>query len=302
MSARTDVHRPGAIIPADYAYVRSYHLSTTFGGWPIPSFGVNCEMEKHPHHESGMCRTAQMARTLGSKMIGGTGRCTVCGVHFVYGDVWMHKTTGDYIHIGHVCADKYSMLADRSDWEMELGRAKARAAVEMIKEAKSEERRAFLGAHPGLEDALTVEHHIIADIRERFTRTATLSEKQVALVQKLAAEAYAPKQIETHVPAPEGRVCFQGTVVSIKVSDGFYGETVKLVVKMETETGATWLCYVTKPASWAFPEGWDVRNSNVERGDTVELTATLKHGRDAHFAIGKRPTGARLVSRPAPRS
>ena len=58
------------------------------------------------------------------------------------------------------------------------------------------------------------------------------------------------------------------------------------------------LCYVTKPATWAFPEGWDTRDATVERGDVVELTATLKPGRDPHFAIGKRPTCARLVSRP----
>jgi hypothetical protein len=188
------------------------------------------------------------------------------------------------------------MLADRSAFELERGRAMAAAATAIIREEKREAREAFLCSYDGLADDLQVEHRIIADIRERFVKTATLSPKQVALVRKLAHEVRNPKPPEVHVPAPEGRVTFEGTVVSMKVYENHYGETVKLVVKMATEQG-TWLCYVTKPANWNFPEGWP-STASVERGDVVELTATLKHGRDPHFAIGKRPTNARLVSRP----
>lgn len=313
---RTDVHRAGAIVPADYDYVMSYSLPTAADGVMMPAYNVNCIRDKGywpvdalgkrsstfvegTHGDTGRCCLVGLGSIAKVDFAdhGGTGSCSICGAHFVYGDVWVHKATKEHIHVGHTCSDKYSMLADRSAFELERGRAMAAAAVAIVREEKREAREAFLCAHDNLEADLQVEHRIIADIRERFVKTATLSEKQVALVRKLAHEVRNPKPAEVHVPAPQGRVTFEGTVVSMKVAESYYGDTLKLVVKMTTEQG-TWLCYVTKPATWAFPEGWDTRNANVERGDVVELTATLKPGRDPHFAIGKRPTCARLVSRP----
>ncbi len=45
MATRTDPHRPGAIIATDYEQVLYYSLATTQDGWPIPSIGVNCELD-----------------------------------------------------------------------------------------------------------------------------------------------------------------------------------------------------------------------------------------------------------------
>lgn len=50
----------------------------------------------------------------------------------------------------------------------------------------------FLAEHPGLETALATDHYIVRDIAARFQQWGSLSEKQVALVLKLAGEATQP--------------------------------------------------------------------------------------------------------------
>ena len=97
---RTDLHRPGAIVPAHYVYVLSYSLPTFENGWPIPAINVDLilKLKQEPN--------AIFAKT------GGVGKCSVCGAHFIYGDLWRHTFSGEYIHLGHDCADKYSLLKE----------------------------------------------------------------------------------------------------------------------------------------------------------------------------------------------
>ncbi len=113
---RTDAHRPGAIVPTDYYPLMSYSLATTEGGWPVPSIGI----------EQVIAFTAE-AHTAGHRVFGSVGKCGICGACFIYGDLWKHES-GELVHVGHDCADKYSMVADRQSWERENGRVRARAA------------------------------------------------------------------------------------------------------------------------------------------------------------------------------
>lgn len=297
---RTDEHRAGAIIPADYAYVLGYSTSNSMG----PSVGVNCELARFnrtargvevvrgQHNPAGGCCIVQLHQD-GAKFseFGATGKCSVCGAAFGYGEVWKHEGTGEHIHLGWECADKYGMLSgDRATMvayreqqarERKLTREKGKGAAK---------RQQVLDANPGLEAALATDHRIVRDIAARFGLYNSLSPAQVALVLKLAGEAAQkaanPAPAEQHVPAPTGRVEFTGQVVSIKSQPG-YGynspDVTKLVVKVQEPAGC-WLAWVTCPA------GLD-----AQRGATVAMTATLERGRDAHFAFGKRPTGARLV-------
>ena len=48
---------------------------------------------------------------------------------------------------------------------------------------------AFLEAHPGLAEALRTEHKIVQDIKVKFQQYNSLSDKQVALVFRLQAQA-----------------------------------------------------------------------------------------------------------------
>lgn len=301
MKMRTDTHRPSQIVPADYEHVMFYNLATMDDGWPIPSFRVNCEsdraernqygaiVKKGQHDEDGMCCLIGMRTIAKVKFAshGTTGQCTVCGTHFVYGEVWKHIPTAEYIHIGHICAGKYNLLADYSEFELQYRRFKKARAVELQREKNKKERGDFLEDHPGLEQALETDHHIVQDIKDRFFQYRNLSEKQIALVFKLASEAMAPKYQERLVPAPTGRQTFTGVVIGTKLQSGYYEDVWKMIVKVETGDGC-WKCFGTIPS--------DIRyHGNCNRGELkgtkVEITATLTQSDDAHFAFFKRPRG-----------
>jgi len=293
MTMRTDCHRPSAIIPADYQYVLSYDLGDAY----LPPMGLTCRVTGcafQPAMTTQCCIARLVALGAVFAATGDTGKCSVCGARYRYGDVWKHLPTGEYIHVGHDCADKYSLLADRSAYELEQGR-RVQARAVAVKKAKCEKERAdFLAANPGLESALETDHNIVRDIRARFVQYRSLSPKQVAFVLRLANEASRPVVVrveEAHVTAPVGRVTFRGTVVSVKLHEGNYGATWKMTVKVTTTAG-TWLTWGTVPN--ALTMGGTV--ATELRGVEVEITATLKAGRDAHFALMSRPAGRVLAA------
>ena len=297
---RTDVHRKGAIIPAEYEHVIFYNLPTVYDGWPIPSFGVNCELDHRKiladgtvvngkHHPSGQCCVVGLRHVAKVKWAkhGGTGQCTACGTRFVYGEVWRHTPTDEYIHVGHICADKYGLLADRSAFELEAGRRRDAEAARLQRKANEAERERFLELHPGLEKALETDHYIINDIKGFFKRFRQLSDKQIALVFKIVNEIENPPPEEKKVKAPTGRQTFTGIIVKSKAVDNGYGLQFKGLIKVKNCNGI-WLAWGTIPAA-ILDEVTRLETSiaNTE----VEITATLKPGSDEHFVFMSRPRG-----------
>jgi len=302
--ARTDAHRPGAIIPAHYSPVLCY---STAGADGTPAIGLDCRRDRAEYTvdrdgrpvlvREGECpgggrcclkALRETAKLEGRDVFGQTGKCGVCGAWFLYGEVWQHDPSGAFVHLGHNCSEKYELLMDRSAWELAFDRAKRATAIQIERAQKAEARAAFLAKHEGLEDALKADHRIIADIARRFVQYAELSEKQVALVMKLAAEVNAPKTekpAEVNVPAPTGKVTFTGEVVSVKSVESDYGITTKITVKVTTEAGV-WLAWGTAPSSLLRAE-----TEAPLRGRKVEITATLEPGREPHFVFMKRPRG-----------
>lgn len=302
---RTDPHRPGAIIPAHYELVFSFNMASSMDGWPVPSYRINCELDgrteekdaegKHvrfingEHHPDGNCcviglRQIQKARfALG----GGPGKCTVCGAHYVHGDAWRHLPTGEIIFLGHDCADKYELLADRSAAELASLRAKSATAAAILAEQTKERRRAFFLAHPGLEAALDRDHHILRDLGAKLRQYHELSDKQIALAMKIVHELDNPQAAEVQVPAPVGKQTFRGVIVAKKTHEGAYGNSVKITVKVTTDAGV-WLAWGTAPQA-LFDQAQ--KHGYRLKGAEVELTATLKAGREPHFAIMSRPRG-----------
>jgi hypothetical protein len=293
---RTDPHRPGEIVPADYEYVFSYNGATTQNNWPIPSYKINCELDRRheilnedgtttikngQHDPDGHCCVIGLNSIAKVKWggNGGTLKCSICGTHFVYGDVWRHIPTGEYVHLGHTCADKYNLLADRSAWHKEHGRLRQAAAVECEKERRKEDRDAFLSDHPGLREALDLDHHILQDMFDKLNRFGGLSEKQISFALKLANEIKNP---EPKTDAPEGRIDFVGEVVGHKVVDSPYGLQNKITVKVTTDQGF-WYVTGTCPK---------ILVDEMERGKIVNIRATLTRSKNnPHFAFMKRPSG-----------
>jgi hypothetical protein len=217
------------------------------------------------------------------------GKCSVCGAVFGYGDLWLHEPSQELITVGHDCADQYEMMADRSAFLLEVKRFKEARAVEIKKARQAEKVARFVAEYPGLAEALEVEHRIIKDIKSGLERYGSLSARQIQFVFSLARAAVAPVAVaatpvraeEAHVPAPEGHTTFQGTVVAVKQQATDWGTRTVVTVKVETPEGS-WLAWGTCPAAIV---------RQVGTGSVVELTAALKRGRDAFFAIMSRPSG-----------
>ncbi len=288
---RTDPHRPGAIIPTDYEYLFSYERPAMQYGYPgyFGPWGIG--------FVAGLRAFNEKAANWFSRR---PGHCDVCGARFGHGDVWLHRPTSVHINVGHNCAEKYEMLADRAEWEAWHRAEKDRRAV-AIKErkhaAERDQRRIDHAEILARLEALAAHPNASEFARSFATHTATslvdkgwpLSEKQLALVAKLEAEATAPpKPPEVHVPAPEGRVTFTGTVVSIKDHESDWGSCYKATVKVETPDGS-WLVWLTLPSGLGAQD----------RGAIIKVTATLTPGREAFFAFGKRPVLKEIVQEAA---
>lgn len=345
MTKRTDPHRPGAIIPAHYEDWLYYSLPASEGGWPLPPINLDCAwpmptfgdrgqvvgVTERKCPDTGRCcvRSAERrARAEGREIFGSGGKCGVCGACFTYGSMFRHES-GAMVHMGHDCADKYGAMYDASAWEVENGRVRAAAAKALTRSKNAEERDGFLREHPGLEDALAVDHPIIRDIGGRFAQYRSISDKQVALVMKLADEVRNPRPPapeDVKVEGPTGKAEFRGTIVSAKVVEGDYGSTWKITVKVQAE-GGCWLAWGTAPqalldevveeaetaekarrdayiarARAAVDAGEDLPEYEHSRSDRPQqvrdglkgrevcLSATLEAGREPHFRFMKRPS------------
>jgi len=311
---RTDAHRPGAIVPTDYIYMMSYSLAGTEDGWPCPAIGVEAALT--------LCREAQGEGSAVFAVFGWLGKCGVCGACYRHGDLWRHEPTGALVHLGHDCADKYQMVADRMDYERELdgvrraGEAdRKRSAAAIARELKAERAAAWCAAQPGLAEALELDHDISRDLKAKMVQYGSLSERQIALAHKLVTDAAArvkreaERATEVMVAAPQGkRISFQGVVVGAKAVESQWGVAVKITVKVDGE-GGSWLAWGTMPQgvqddAWSDAEaaawraaGKDGNAKTPERicGRRVSITATLKPGREAHFALMERPNGRLLA-------
>jgi hypothetical protein len=281
---RSDIHRPGAIIPADYSCWGFFD----FGGANEPPWGTEI-LSSPAVHAAGYARSGDDIK----------GNCHVCGARFRFGALFQHTPTGKFIIFGHDCASKYEMLADFAAAEetREMHRRANAPAIQAAKRARDYER--YLDRNPGLREALACGHRITNDLAEKLRQYRSLSPAQIALAHKLHSELFCPaRPTEANVPAPVGRQTVRGIVVSCKTYDSDFGVTLKMTVKVTTAAG-TWLCWGTVPESLRDACHAAAHGPGHIKGAEVEFTATLKKGREAHFAIFSRPTNGSLIT-PSP--
>lgn len=279
MSNRTDLHRPSALVPADYVHV----LVFATPGVNEP-FGHNLDVLRH------------MMET--EKFFGRSrANCDVCGAHFRYGSVFRH-TSGEHIVVGWECAEKIGRthqirvhMAGKRHALQNLDRARKRSSLRIA-------QRAMLKASPGLNRALKASHYISRDLRGSAIRWGSLSEKQVKLAFDVAARE-AEKKTERLVPVPaEGRVTIRGRIVSIKTSLSMYGLKQRMTVKIETADGA-WLANGTYPQKIGDQAHTLGLSQNFEdiRGLEVEFSAEVEKSDKPHFGFYKRPTKIKVIGR-----
>ena len=302
---RTDCHRPGAIVPRDYSLVLHYNLGTTEAGWPVPSFGVNCELDRRvtdatgaitrngEHDPDGQCCMIGLLHVAHETFAatGATGKCSICGAHFVHGCVWRHDPSGVLINVGHDCAEKYEMVADRADWSAALACAKQRRAALIEQFMRDAREESYYRTDPSMRGVLAVDHAILADMRQKVRTWGSLSEKQTAFAVRLASEAWTPAAPPPvvkpghHLGTPGKRETFTGTLSRvIRFGGKWDGDEVRYLWIFEID-GAE-LCWFTGTPPCNRPTERDAGEGRIFGGPIpVTVKATVdKHGERAGVA------------------
>ena len=295
---RTDVHRPGAIIPTDYQPVLAYY----FGKGLERGMGVNCASDfghykkdengveqyvSGEHAPGGYCCLAGLREIVKVKFaeVGGAGSCSVCKAHFSAGEVWRHVPTGEHIHLGHDCAMKYELFADDPEWTAKLAMIEQHRKALIEERARSVKFDAFVRAYPFLADVLEMvdEKGILADMKNKVRKYGSLSEKQIdfacSVASRMLCPARPPRAADVNVRAPEGRVVVEGIVISKKLYESDFGSTFKVTVKAISSQGVSctaaykFLALQFKNTTSTAPEGYKCKSGRfkVPVGSVAEV-------------------------------
>lgn len=279
---------PSTIVPSEFRYFDSYDLGGNQPG-DIPFNVVVC------------------ARFIEAKPVENyisLGKCCVCGTQFRYGEAWEHEPTGLRITIGHVCAEKYGLMADDHKYQGLRDMAIRAAQRKQERNARLQEMIMFLLMFPEVRVYLSLDHPIVKDMKAKLERWGSLTTKQVAFLKRLYDEAQVRVEFPP-MPIPasvlKGRCRIEGTVVGIKWVEGYYGADVcKMIVRVEVGGGA-YKVYGTMPEglSSAISELYNyegLRQIIRRTQPRVEFTAKFEASRDdAAFGFFKRPTRAALL-------
>jgi hypothetical protein len=222
----------------------------------------------------------------GNKPVQKVGQCSHCGAHLRYAAVLEH-VNGERILVGEDCLNNRF-----SDSQEAFQRLRDNAKARAERSRKIGKLESFLVDNPDFRPLVEQDAwqygDFVGDVVAKLIQYGELSERQVYAVrraieskQRFMAQREAEKA--TMSPAPSGRVKFQGTVISEKITEGYYGVEHKMLVKAD----GNYKVWTTVPASMQI---------DGLKGAKIELTATLApKADDPTFAIGKRPTGRVLL-------
>lgn len=278
---RTDIHRPGAIIPQDYDYVGQEVFETD-----VLVCAPGIVLAERARIQAHMGRT------------GGTysdhdhgGNCMVCGAAAIYTVLFHHRPSNVYIRTGQDCAIKMELGGDERDFNAfraavhdarlaQAGKKKAQAILTDAGLAATWQYAEYVGGER--------EEGTIRDIVSKLVQYGSLSEKQLAFLRTLLdriatrAERLAQRQAETDAaaPCPTGRVDVSGVILSTKVvaSDFSRFGTLKMLLKAD----AGFKVWGTIPAA--------LNSDNFKVGTRVTIRATVTPSKDdLKFGFFKRP-------------
>ena len=210
------------------------------------------------------------------------GKCEHCSTWHNHGAGFKNRLTGQVLAVGRNCAEEFFNFKSTSARKVaQAAKAKERKAQ---REEAAEARQAALDANPGLATALECDHYIVNDIAARFAKWGNISEKQVKLVFKIAADVAARAAEKANEPEPvaipaeclEGRQRFTGVVLGTKWVESDWGGSVKLLIA-EDRGFKLW--------------GSAPDSADQFKGATIAFDARVKASdKDACFGFYSRPT------------
>lgn len=318
---RTDIHRPSAIVPADYEYVGIEFMK-------IETFGDCAIIEA-----ARAIVKAHMMRTGGTYSVHEHGgNCHVCGAHAIYTVLFYHAKSNSYVRTGNDCAQKLDMAFDGNAFkrfvegvkgarEAHAGKKKAQAlladqGIERAwpiyiaewpqhtpecgasgKDQYGDDNGASVPCNCDIvarvRDFDQYEERTIRDIVSKVVRFGNISDRAAAfvsnLLEKIANRAVMAAQrateAEAAAPVPTGRVIITGRVLAVKTQEreSYYrGDSgIDTKVLIQGLTGF---------------KVWGNRFMNAEKGNLVTFTATIKPSKnDPKFGYFSRPSKAFFV-------
>lgn len=292
MSKRTDIHSPSNIVPQDYRYLLSFCNGQNAGtfGFPINAKEIM---------EIRRARPRDFAN-----IHGGNYDCDICGKSYNEGELWEHIETKELITLGHICAESYHLCADDAEFEAEKAKAVRQRARQAKMEAKQNAIAELFEDNKGLREAFEAAktHPIVSDIHNRLMQYGNLSEKQIALVIKIATQqverATKQEQEFINVPRIAGRQTIIGKVVATKYSDfyigyGQYRGSVKGLFIVDTPQGQ-WKTWGT--ISDTLFDGVNGAYQDFIKGKTIQFDAVVKVAdNDPKMSFFSRPSKASIV-------
>lgn len=311
MNARTDIHRPSAIIPADYDFV-CVNYRDEFG---LPDVEATNLFRSHREETGGVFAPRETK-----------GGCYVCGAWMIDYAIFHHVPTNTYIETGCDCAGHIESGHEGAFRRVsQLRRAAKKRKESQIELAGKLERMGILDqvetyfaegelggpvfgydqGEPTCELVFGVseedfkfyqgDFNILIDLVRKLEKWSSLSDKQesflLALAKKfkdLPATIQAEKDAHDNLPdVPEGEVELKGEILSKK--------------NVETWTNGYSSSYTTKIVLLD-ERGFKVYGTlqskidEAEKGDIVSFTATVKPKEDdSKFGFFKRPNGAKII-------
>lgn len=232
---------------------------------------------------------------------GSSDRCGHCGSRMRYAALMAREDMKEFIFVGEQClGGRFEMTKAEFDSLRKAAKlnkeraTKAEIAARMLEE--NEWLREF--------NASDISDSFLSDLAIHAHNGRVLTERQIeagakAWVKAQERDAQRKVEAENAVPAPEGKVTVVGEVKTVKWQESIYGGQLKMLVLADEgfkvwSTVPTSLQGVTGLVSgneWKFTQ-------DVQVGERVEFTATLTPSdNDNTFAIAKRPTKARILSR-----
>lgn len=239
---------------------------------------------------------------------GSSYNCGHCGTSIRYFALLIREDVKEFICVGQQCLN--NRFKDLSAAKFQDLRKKA--SLNRERATKNERVEELKAAHPAIArllaggDAEIAGSEFLSDIQRKALDKGRLSQPQIDAVVRAferidQRRAWAKERAEKSavlvaagVKAPEGRLEFEGVVVSAKIHESRFGDSLKLVVKND----AGWSVWVTCPSGLeeAAGRGHEVRSYEALKGRRVRLTATLtRSDRDPLFAFGKRPAKAEVL-------
>jgi hypothetical protein len=264
---RTDIHRPSAIIPADYQFIVFRYIG------PNPSeemhnSGWRAIMEAHRAKTGGKYSNHEHG-----------GTCCVCGAGAMYLAIFYHAKTNTYLKVGETCADKMDFSAEgfslfRKAAKAEAGRIAGKVKAQQTLATTDD---AALWDIWSANHAATVdvprEEGIIVEMVNKLIKYGSISEKQLAFARTLAERIAGRAALKAQRAAENASSAFVGAVGDRRDFD----LTCQWFKTFETAYGMlTVHGFKDAAGNVVIYKGQKI----AEKGETVSLKATVKAHED----------------------